>query len=209
MKLSLYWQDLPRTVYPIVYPMSRTFQKILMKKRSFLEFGGLWSCRRVVIPKFSRVIIYFFGIYHLLKIVGGQFVQKTPVERTIFLELACWKRWMGGKFPRNSVYGMEILESVDARTISMAPIAEDNARPWLAPPLTSFASLSYFPANRCALWENTHGTLLVPFLYQKIKTRPSDVFLFSGGGHGTRIGFDDVLVCFEMSINVEIPMFTR
>lgn len=100
MKLSLYWQDWHRTVYPIVYPMSRTFQKILMKKRSFLEFGGLWSCRRVVIPKFSRVIIYFFGIYHLSKIVGGQFVQKTPVERTIFLELACWKRAEGGCIPQ-------------------------------------------------------------------------------------------------------------
>lgn len=46
-------------------------------------------------------------------------------------------------------------------------MAEDNARLRLAPPLTLFATLSYFPANRCALWENTHGTLLVPFLYQK------------------------------------------
>ena len=117
---------------------------------------------------------------------GGQFVQKTPVERTIFLELACWKRAEGGCIPKKQCLQHGDFGIDGAAEISMAPMAEDNARPWLAPMLTSFASLPYFPANRCALCENTHGTLLVPFLYQKIKTRPSDVFLFSGGGHGTR-----------------------
>ena len=114
MKLSLYWQDWPRTVYPIVYPMSRTFQKILMKKRSFLEFGGLWSCRRVVIPKFSRVIICFFGIYHLLKNVGGgNLSKKHRWKGQYFWNWHVGNGLKGDAFPKNSVYSMGILELME------------------------------------------------------------------------------------------------
>lgn len=95
-----------------------------MKKRSFLEFGGLWSCRRVVIPKFSRVIICFFGIYRLLEAVGGNLSKKHRWKGQYFWNWHVGNELKGDAFPKNSVYSMEILELTHLITFFVAVGAE-------------------------------------------------------------------------------------